>query len=232
MADGTANSVWPEPHDQTARVRRKPRVFVSHIWNRHDGLVDRTIGVIRSRYTDVQDLSIRGGAPETGFGQPTLQNFRLKSRIAARIFSSDLVIAPIGSEVSYSAWVRYEIELAAVAYSIPVILIDSPDVQRRTSLRHELEHISDTFLIANGDDEDDLIRCVRKLIPRWYDDAGSFSDGENRRRKGLPLSGLRSLTEDLHSKSSDAFRAKVLAQTAEMHARRQRRRWRSRNKFN
>ncbi|MBA3070537.1 MAG: hypothetical protein FP825_18920 [Hyphomonas sp.] len=229
MADGgsyTAGKLGLE----VLPLRRKPRVFVSHIWDRHEGFVDKTIEAIRRRYADVQDLSIRGTAPEEDLGPPSLQHFILKSRMAARIFSSDLLIAPIGSEVSYSGWVRYEIELAAVAYSIPVILVDSSDILRRTTLRNELALVSDNYRIANGDDEDDLINCVAALIPRWFEDTGGFTDsGHNRRRKGLPLKGLQYFDEHLLPKPSETFRAEVQHQITEMHARRQRRRYRARH---
>lgn len=229
MADGGPFIHAGELGLEDLRLRRKPRIFVSHIWDRHEGFVDKTIETIRSRYADVQDLSVRVSAPESDLGAPTLKSFVLKSRVAARIFSSDLLIAPIGSEVSYSEWVKYEIELAAVAYSIPVILVDSRDIVRRTSLRNELRDVSDTFLVANGDDDDDLIACVAKLIPRWFEDTGGFSGkGQNRRRKGLPLKGLQNFSEELLPKPSEKFQEQVQSQIIEMNARRQRRRDRAR----
>jgi hypothetical protein len=129
---------------------RMLRVFMSHRWVAEDqklyGDVFTELGKMGLKYQDMSlDRSRKIQGPRGG----DVNDFELSRLIAARIFSSDIVIAPSRRGAGQSDWIAWEVELAAIAYSLPVLFVDHDhDVQRRNFLVSSLKAAGATFDVA------------------------------------------------------------------------------------
>ena len=181
-------------------IYRRPRIFISHVWGRHDDFADKIKKLINEEFTEVDDLSVYETMPETDTNYKSLENLLLKSKIAARIFASDIVIASIDSAVSQSQWVRSELELAAIAYTKPILLVDDSKLNRRTTLRSEIMQVNRNCVEVNLDHPDEIIGAVKKFVPKYVRDAGDIFQTRTR-FPSMPINGLDLLKQ--HSETLD-----------------------------
>jgi hypothetical protein len=100
---------------------REIRVFISHRFEADSVLYDEALAKLRSQGHAIQDMSlnvdtlIRG---PNGGQRPLLE---IKAQVAARIYTSDILMAPARPATTRSEWLSWEIELAAVGYGLPVL---------------------------------------------------------------------------------------------------------------
>lgn len=157
-----------QPHTiAEAGQMRQLRVFISHRWGQHRGLYERTTSELRASFGAFQDLSIPEGKGIFGPRGGYLEDFDIKSQMAARIFSSDLVICP--SRVSMGTGAKsstaYEIELAAVAYSVPIIFLRETNQIRHVRFLKQAKKLKLQHIVANID-EDELTPAVKKFVAK------------------------------------------------------------------
>jgi hypothetical protein len=115
---------------------RRLRLFFSHRWDRDSELYE---GAIRSLANNplvgtVQDLSVpRDGRIQGPRGGSVGEHVLLRE-IACRIYTSDLMIAPSRPGAGNNEWVSWEVETAALCYSIPVLFVREPDAVNNAQL--------------------------------------------------------------------------------------------------
>ena len=118
---------------------RRIRIFFSHRYGDDERLYEETLERLRLTGYAVQDLSLTEDQKIQGPRAGKVSELRISREISARIYSSDILIAPSSKAIAGSDWISWEIELASICYNVPVLFVDRrPDVKRRTSLLSEL----------------------------------------------------------------------------------------------
>lgn len=148
---------------------RQLRVFISHRYGDDEELYNKVLADLTRNGFAVQDLSLSVQQMRRGPRGGRLSELEIQSEVAARIYTSDIVIAPSRPGVSRSQWVTWEVRLAAIAYSIPILFVNQRGQQRSTQLvadvgALELPHAVCEPVIEN------ISRKVAELVstrPRW-----------------------------------------------------------------
>jgi hypothetical protein len=139
---------------------RQVRVFFSHRYGKDQTLYDEVIADLSRNGFSIQDVSLSASQILTGPRGGDLPTLKVQSEIAARIYTSDILIAPSRPAVTRSRWVTWEVQLAAIGYGIPILFVNHRnDQQLSTRLiaevsalglphracRRDIEHISRSF---------------------------------------------------------------------------------------
>lgn len=122
---------------------RRLRIFISHRYGQDEALYSQVIDALNREGFSVQDVSLSASQLMAGPRGGNLPKMEIQAQIAARIYTSDILIAPSSSQILRSAWVTWEVQLAAIGYGIPVLFASKSDQQRTTSL---VKQISDLGL--------------------------------------------------------------------------------------
>jgi hypothetical protein len=129
--------------------RRKLRVFMSHRWDTEDTeLYEAVIKRLREQGYSVQDLSLAQGQKVSGPRGGSVAGMTISREIAARIYSSDILLVPSRVGAGLSDWIVWEVELASIAYDIPVLLIDHSNDMQRRSFVAQLKAINARFEVV------------------------------------------------------------------------------------
>ncbi|MEL6245247.1 MAG: hypothetical protein AAFQ85_07860 [Pseudomonadota bacterium] len=148
-----------------AGTPRQLRIFFSHRHHRHGDIYKQAIAVLREHFGQVQDLSIPEDRIIAGPRGGSLPDFKLRSQIAARIYESDIFVAPSSVAMGIGEWTSYEIECAAFAYSQPILFVDEPDQQRSATLvAYIRRHIENCGVVTLGEDGGNIAQAVIGLI--------------------------------------------------------------------
>jgi hypothetical protein len=170
-------------------TRRSLRVFVSHRWEKDDYLRDvfaseRFPGLLVEDLSLTKDLRIIG--PRGG----EVDELKIKKEIAARIYASDVLIAPsIKSSLKprrvkadgewvhiETDWIGWEIELAALCFNMPVVFVDHrPELRRRINLYERLRKQGAKVATAKAD-PDDMMSVIFSV---FKEDILLFSDSSS-----------------------------------------------------
>jgi len=148
---------------------RQLRVFISHRYGDDQAFYDQVIADLGRNGFAVQDMSLSMDQLRRGPRGGRVSELEIQAEVAARIYTSDVVIAPSRPGVSRSHWVTWEVRLAAVAYSIPILFVNQKNQQRSTQLVADvgdldLPHAVCEPVIA------DISRSVAQLVstrPTW-----------------------------------------------------------------
>jgi len=131
---------------------RRLRVFVSHRW-KEDGELHR---ILRTDFENfqIEDMSLSEDRRMLGARGGMVDEIRIKRELAARIYASDILIAPstkaalkprkVRSEGEYveieTDWISWEIQIAAICFNIPVLFVDTRvNLKRRNALYNKLK---------------------------------------------------------------------------------------------
>jgi hypothetical protein len=148
----------------TEGERRKLRVFMSHRWDTDDAeLYETVIKHLGEQGYSVQDLSLAQGQKVSGPRGGSVAEMEISREIAARIYSSDILLVPSRVGAGLNDWIKWEVELAAVAYDIPVLLIDHTNDIHRRSFVAELRAINARFEVV-GAQALQIAYAVAKLV--------------------------------------------------------------------
>jgi hypothetical protein len=120
---------------------RRLRVFMSHRWTDDDkALFDQVFEALEKMGIRYQDTSLQEQQSIRGPRRGSVNEGVLMKEIASRIFTSDIFIVPSRPAAGKSEWVQWEVELAGICYSLPVLFVDhSEDLVYRSYLIGELE---------------------------------------------------------------------------------------------
>jgi hypothetical protein len=149
---------------------RKLRIFVSHRYEHDEGLYTKVIDALNREGFNVQDVSLSAGQQMAGPRGGELPKLKIQADIAARIYTSDILIAPSRVGAGRSEWVTWEVQLAAIGYAIPVLFVDTgDDQQRRAALVSEVKELCLPHAVCSPETEE-IVRNVIELVggrPKW-----------------------------------------------------------------
>ncbi len=148
---------------------RQLRVFISHRYGKDQSLYDDVISAITRNGFSVQDISLSANHLMAGPRGGHLPTLDIQAEVAARIYTSDIVIAPSRPGVSRSEWVTWEVQLAAIGYGIPILFVNQKGQQRRTSLVTQIDALGLPYRACDPD-TDKIARNVAELVdarPTW-----------------------------------------------------------------
>lgn len=149
---------------------RQLRVFISHRYGNDQALYDEVIAALNRNGFSVQDISLSASQILAGPRGGKLPTLEVQSEIAARIYTSDVVIAPSRTGVTRSEWVTWEVQLAAVGYGIPILFVNQRNQQRSTKLVSEVAELKLKYRACNPVTSE-IARSVAELVedtrPKW-----------------------------------------------------------------
>jgi hypothetical protein len=157
---------WKPGNDE----ERQLRIFISHRYGKDDGIYAGVVNALYRNGFPAQDISLNASRMISGPRGGALPEMEIQAEIAARIYTSDVLIAPSISGVSRSEWVTWEVQLAAIGYGIPVLFVNQKNQKRTTSL---LKQIQDLGLpcAACEPQTHEIARSVAELVvqarPTW-----------------------------------------------------------------
>ena len=160
----TPLSYW-EPGSE----ERKLRIFISHRYENDEELYAKVRDALNSQGFAVQDVSLSAKEQMAGPRGGELPKLEIQANIAARIFTSDILIAPSRVGAGRSEWVTWEVQLAAIGYAIPVLFVDHGDQQRRTALISEVAALGLPHAVC-GRVAHEIVPNVIRLVggrPNW-----------------------------------------------------------------
>lgn len=117
---------------------RQLRIFISHRYGSDQALYDEVITAVEKNGFSVQDISLSVAQVLAGPRGGKLPEMIVQAEIAARIYTSDIVIAPGRPAISRSSWVTWEVQLAAIGYGIPILFVIQRDQIKRSRLVAEI----------------------------------------------------------------------------------------------
>lgn len=149
---------------------RKLRVFISHRYGNDKALYDDVLRAVESNGFSVQDISLSAEQVMAGPRGGQLPKLQVQSEIAARIYTSDVVIAPSRPAVTRSQWVTWEVQLAAIGYGIPILFVNQRGQQRSTKLVNEVASMGLNYRVCEPISSH-IARNVAELVentrPNW-----------------------------------------------------------------
>lgn len=149
---------------------RKLRIFISHRYDHDETLYSEVIASLNSQGFHVQDVSLSAGQQMAGPRGGELPKLKIQAGVAARIYTSDILIAPSRVGTGRSEWVTWEVQLAAIGYAIPILFVDTgEDQQRRTALVSEVAELGLPHAVCNPVTHE-IVPNVIKLVggrPNW-----------------------------------------------------------------
>ncbi|MFZ2031741.1 MAG: TIR domain-containing protein [Vitreimonas sp.] len=121
---------------------RRLRLFISHRFGKDETLYDDVVKALNSNGHAVQDISLSASMAMAGPRGGDLPELSIQAEIAARIYTSDVLVAPSRVGAGQSEWVSWEVQIAAICYGIPILFVDHEHQKNRARLVSEIEALS------------------------------------------------------------------------------------------
>lgn len=150
---------------------RRLRIFISHRYGRDkdEALYAGVIRALNYNFT-VQDISLSASQYMAGPRGGALPKLEVQAEIAARIYTSDVLIAPSRVGAGRSQWVTWEVQLAAIGYGVPILFVNESKAQKlKTSLVSQVDDLGLPYGVSHRDTAD-IVRGVTELVsarPTW-----------------------------------------------------------------
>ncbi|MFZ4121601.1 MAG: TIR domain-containing protein [Caulobacterales bacterium] len=157
--------VYWKPGDEERQIR----VFISHRYDRDKQVYDDVLHALRAERHVVQDISLTAADKLTGPRGGPRPDLEIQAEIAARIYTSDLLIASSRPGTGTSEWLSWEVGLAAIGYGVPVLFVKEHDMTYQTKLVREIAGMGLPHRVAERR-TDDIVRKAVELIdgrPDW-----------------------------------------------------------------
>lgn len=149
---------------------RQLRVFISHRYGDDRALYDGVIDALNREGFSVQDMSLTEDRMKKGPRGGQLPVLAIQAEIAARIYTSDVVIAPSRVATSWSKWLTWEIQTATIGYGVPILFVKERGHQRQAKLVTEVEKLGLPHRVCDPD-RAKIVRSVVELVgnsrPTW-----------------------------------------------------------------
>ena len=148
---------------------RQLRIFISHRYGHDEALYNGVIDALHREGFSVQDMSLSASQAMAGPRGGALPKLEVQAEVAARIYTSDVLIAPSRAGVSRSQWVTWEVQLAAIGYGIPILFVNQRNQQRKTSLVSQVDALGLPYAACNPVTWE-IARNVAQLVdtrPNW-----------------------------------------------------------------
>jgi len=165
----TPNTTTPLQYWQPGAEERQLRVFISHRYDKDETLYDSVIEALNRQGFSVQDLSLTKDKQKKGPRGGKLPTLAIQAEIAARIYSSDVFIAPSGVAVSWSPWLTWEIQTATVNYGVPAIFVGKPDQKYNAQLVSDMGKVGLASRICDRNARE-IVSSISELVttrPKW-----------------------------------------------------------------
>ncbi|MES1199786.1 MAG: hypothetical protein ABUS48_07385 [Pseudomonadota bacterium] len=107
---------------------RRLRAFIVARWGAEEPVFAAALQELSRMGFAVEDVSL---PREESIMGPREDHPRLTSDLAARIYASDVLIAPAQKSSGPRDWVAWSVDLAGICYSIPTLLVDRGDDPKR-----------------------------------------------------------------------------------------------------
>jgi hypothetical protein len=161
----TSQFEYWQPGDE----ERKIRVFVSHRYGQDQALYDEVFQALHRNSVAVQDVSLSEQQVLRGPRGGRFSRLQVQAEIAARIYTSDILIAPSRVGAGRSEWVTWEVQLAAVDYGIPILFISQTNQIRRTSLVAQVSDLGLPHAVAQPNAPSIVSRLTHLVDghPKW-----------------------------------------------------------------
>ncbi len=163
-------SVAPLTYWEPGSEERQLRIFISHRFGDDGALYSDVIAAVERNGFSVQDVSLSAKQYMKGPRGGKLSKLEVKASVAARIYTSDVLIAPSRPAVTRSDWVTWEVQLAAVGYGVPILFVNQGASQkRRTALVAQVHDLGLPYRVCNRNIQD-ISRKVAELVdarPTW-----------------------------------------------------------------
>lgn len=129
------------PFWKAGEEERQLRIFISHRYDKDSALYDDVIKSLNANNQSVQDVSLGEKKALTGPKGGELSELELQANIAARIFTSDILIAPSRPGVTRSEWVTWEVQLAAIGYGIPILFVNEAGLKNHAQIVSQVREL-------------------------------------------------------------------------------------------
>lgn len=149
---------------------RQLRVFISHRYGDDKALYDGVIDALNREGFSVQDMSLTEDQRKKGPRGGKLPKLEIQAEIAARIYTSDVVIAPSRVATGLSEWLTWEIQTATIGYGVPILFVKERGHKYQTKLVTEVEQLGLPHRVCDPD-RAKIVRSVVELVrdsrPTW-----------------------------------------------------------------
>ncbi len=153
------------------------RIFMSHRWGPDRDLYEQVLSQLRSQGHCIQDVSLTEQQKLTGARGGDVPDLKIQAEVAARIFTSDIVIVASRPAITRSDWVMWELRIAAIGYGVPILFLDFDNQQRRSAIVAEVSALKLPHDVCRP--------IVTEIVPRVIELVG-----------GRPKWGMRLLEAD------------------------------------
>lgn len=159
----------PFEYWQPGSEERQLRIFISHRFGKDQDLYDQVIQALESNRFSVQDMSLSAERAMSGPRGGDLPKLNIQAEIAARIYTSDAVIAPSRTAVSRSHWVSWEVQLAAIGYGLPILFVNEKGQKRSTRLVSEVADLGLPHDVCERSSQAIVEKLIRLINgrPNW-----------------------------------------------------------------
>jgi hypothetical protein len=159
----------PFEYWQPGSEERQLRIFISHRFGKDQELYDQVIRALESNRFSVQDMSLSAERAMSGPRGGDLPKLNIQAEIAARIYTSDALIAPSRPAVTRSQWVSWEVQLAAIGYGLPILFVNEKGQQRRTRLVSEVSDLDLPHDVCERSSQAIVEKLIRLINgrPNW-----------------------------------------------------------------
>lgn len=154
---------------QPGSEERQLRIFISHRFGKDQALYDEVVRALESNGFSVQDMSLSAQQAMAGPRGGDLPRLNIQAEIAARIYTSDALIAPSRPAVTRSQWVSWEVQLAAIGYGLPILFVNERNQQRRTRLVSEVAELGLPHAVCERSSQAIVERLINLIEgrPTW-----------------------------------------------------------------
>ena len=128
---------------------RRLRLFISHRFGKDETLYDEVVRALDSNGHAVQDMSLSASKAIAGPRGGDLPELSIQAEIAARIYTSDVLVAPSRVGAGQSEWVSWEVQMAAVGYGIPILFVNHEGQKYKSRLVSEIEALGLPHKVAD-----------------------------------------------------------------------------------
>lgn len=142
---------------------RQLRVFISHRYGEDKALYDGVIDALNREGFSVQDMSLTEDRRKKGPRGGDLPPLAIQAEIAARIYTSDVVIAPSRPATSRSWWLTWEIQTATIGYGIPILFVKERGLVRQTQMVAQVAALGLPHRVSDPD-RSLIVRNVAELV--------------------------------------------------------------------
>ena len=159
----------PFEYWQPGSEERQLRIFISHRFGKDQALYDEVVRALESNGFSVQDMSLSADQAMSGPRGGDLPKLNIQAEIAARIYTSDTLIAPSRPAVTRSQWVSWEVQLAAIGYGLPILFVNEKSQQRRTRLVSEVADLDLPHAVCERNSQAIVERLISLIDgrPTW-----------------------------------------------------------------